>query len=173
MQILQFPDSSWGLTVLKNIFLRFIGTKGLKMLWKKSSLIWNFFPWFWLKNPCFSLISLTGKSLQNFPWIPWFPWSVGILPLYMKTVQWAVDIFIMCDHSRMIIISVINDSSSTSYSLSTLWFLDYWKISQCMINNELSKDWDSIGRCKVFSFAGIVESQQWLDWNSGFGGVGG
>ena len=30
-------------------------------------------------NPCFSLISLTGKSLQNFPWIPWFPWSVGTL----------------------------------------------------------------------------------------------
>ena len=79
MQILQFPDSSWGLTVLKNIFLRFIGLKGLKMVWKKSSLIWNFFPWFWLKTPCFSLISLTGKSLQNFPWIPWFPWSVGTL----------------------------------------------------------------------------------------------
>ena len=40
----------------------------------------KFFPWFWLKNPCFSLISLTGKSLQNFPWIPWFPLSVGTLP---------------------------------------------------------------------------------------------
>ena len=79
MQILQFPDSSWGLTVLKNIFLRFIGLKGLKMVWEKSSLIWNFFPWFWLKKPCFSLISLTGKSLQKFPWIPWFPWSVGTL----------------------------------------------------------------------------------------------
>ena len=65
---------------LKKIFLRFIGLKGLKMVWKKSSLIWNFFPWFWLKNPCFSLISLTGKSLQKFPWIPWFPWSVGTLP---------------------------------------------------------------------------------------------
>ena len=78
MQILQFPYSSWGLTVLKNIFLRFIGLKGLKMVWKKSSLIWNFFPWFWLKN-LFSPISLTGKSLQNFPWIPWFPWSVGTL----------------------------------------------------------------------------------------------
>ena len=50
------------------------------MAWKKSSLIWNFFPWFWLKNPCFSLISLTGKSLQKFPWIPWFRWSVGTLP---------------------------------------------------------------------------------------------
>ena len=80
MQILQFPDSSWGLTVLKNIFLGFIGLNGLKMVWKKSSLIWNFFPWFWLKTPSFSLISLTGKSLQNFPWIPWFPWSVGTLP---------------------------------------------------------------------------------------------
>ena len=79
MQILQFPDSSWGLTVLKNIFLRFIGLNGLQMVWKKSSLIWNFFPWFWLKTPGFSLISLTGKSLQNFPWIPW---SVGTL------VQW-------------------------------------------------------------------------------------
>ena len=33
----------------------------------------KFFPWFWLKTPCFSLISLTGKSLQN------FPWSVGTL----------------------------------------------------------------------------------------------
>ena len=51
MQILQFPDSSWGLTVLKNIFLRFIGLKGLKMVWKKSSLIWNFFAWFpWLEK---------------------------------------------------------------------------------------------------------------------------
>ena len=49
------------------------------MVWEKSSLIWNFFPWFWLEIPCFSLISLTGKSLQNFPWIPWFPWSVGTL----------------------------------------------------------------------------------------------
>ena len=39
----------------------------------------KFFPWFWLKSPCFSLISLTGKSLQNFPWIPRFPWSVGTL----------------------------------------------------------------------------------------------
>ena len=46
------------------------------MVWKKSSLIWTFFPWFWLKTPGFSLISLTGKSLQNFPWIPW---SVGTL----------------------------------------------------------------------------------------------
>ena len=82
MQILQFPDNSWGLTVLKDIFLRFIGLKGLEMVWKKSSLIWNFSPWFWLKNPCFSLISLTGKSLQNFPWIPWFPWSVGTLKFY-------------------------------------------------------------------------------------------
>ena len=84
MQILQFPDSSWDLTVLKNIFLRFIGLKGLKMVWKKSSLIWNFFPWFWLKTH-FSLISLTGKSLQIFPWIPWFPWSVGTL----QTPSWA------------------------------------------------------------------------------------
>ena len=40
---------------------------------KKSSLIWNLFLWFWLKTPCFSLISVTGKSLQN------FPWSVGTL----------------------------------------------------------------------------------------------
>ena len=45
----------------------------------------KFFPWFWLKTPCFSLISLTGKSLQNFPWIPWFPWSVGTLPLHQIT----------------------------------------------------------------------------------------
>ena len=75
MQILQFPENSWGLTVLKNISLRFTGLKGLKMVWEKSSLIW-IFPWYWLKTPCFPLISLTGKSLQNFPW---FPWSVGTL----------------------------------------------------------------------------------------------
>ena len=36
----------------------------------------NLFLWFWLRTPCFSLISLTGKSVQNFPWIPW---SVGTL----------------------------------------------------------------------------------------------
>ena len=69
-QLVQFPDSSWDLTVLKNVFLRFLGLKGLKMVWGKSSLIWNIFPWFWLKIPFFTLISLTGKSLQNFPWIP-------------------------------------------------------------------------------------------------------
>ena len=39
----------------------------------KISLIWNFFPWFWLKTSVFSLISPTGKSFQN------FPWSVGTL----------------------------------------------------------------------------------------------
>ena len=79
MQILQFPDSSWGLTVLKKIFFRFIGLKGLKMVWKKSSLIWNFFSLILAEKSLFSLISLTGKSLQNFPWIPWFPWLVGTL----------------------------------------------------------------------------------------------
>ena len=55
---------------IKNIFLRL---KGLKIIWKKSSLFW-IFPWFWLKSPCFSL---TGKSLQNFPWL-------------MGTLQWNV-----------------------------------------------------------------------------------
>ena len=39
----------------------------------------KFFPLILAENPCFSLISLTGKSLQIFPWIPWFPWSVGTL----------------------------------------------------------------------------------------------
>ena len=74
MQILQFPDSSWGLTVLKNIFLRFIGLNGLKMVWKKSSdlkffsliLAENprFFPDFpdWKKSSKFSLNSLIGGN---------------------------------------------------------------------------------------------------------------
>ena len=39
----------------------------------------NYFSWFWLKTPCFSLIFLTGKSLQIFPWFPRIPWSVGTL----------------------------------------------------------------------------------------------
>ena len=58
MQILQVPDSSWGLTVLKNIFLRFIGLKGLKMVWKKVPWFEIFFPDFGWKTPVF----------------PWFPW---------------------------------------------------------------------------------------------------
>ena len=73
MQILQFPDSSWGLTVLKNIFLRFIGLNGLKMGWKKSSLIWNFFPWFWLKNPVFPWFPWLEKVFKIFPEFPDFP----------------------------------------------------------------------------------------------------
>ena len=56
---------SWQLlrfNVLKNIFLRFIGLKGLKMVWEKSSLIWNFFPWLWLKNLFFPDFSDWKKS---------------------------------------------------------------------------------------------------------------
>ena len=67
MQILQFPDSSWGLTVLKNIFLRFIGLKGLEKKFpdlKFFSLILAekplFFPDFpdWKKSSKISLNSL-------------------------------------------------------------------------------------------------------------------
>ena len=70
MQILQFPDSSWGLTVLKNIFLRFIGLKGLKWFGKKVPWFEIFFPDFgwkplffpdfpdWKKSSKFSLNSL-------------------------------------------------------------------------------------------------------------------
>ena len=82
MQILQFPDGSWGLTVLKNIFLRFIDLKSLKMVWKKSSLIWNFFPWFWLKNPFFPDFP-DWKVFKIFPEFPdrWEPW---FLPLFLR-----------------------------------------------------------------------------------------
>ena len=71
---------SWQLlrfNTLKKLFPQIFGFKRFENGLGKSSLIWKLFPWFWLKTPCFSLISLTGKSLQNFPWIPWFPWSVG------------------------------------------------------------------------------------------------
>ena len=80
---MQFPDNSWDLIVLKNIFLRFKGLKGLKMIWKKVPWSEIFFPDFGWKT-CFSLISLTGKSLQNFPW---FPWSVGTLVKTRKKAQ--------------------------------------------------------------------------------------
>ena len=42
----------------------------------KLSLIWEFFPWFWLKPPVFPWFPCTGKSFQN---VPCFPWSVGTL----------------------------------------------------------------------------------------------
>ena len=71
MQILQFPDNYWGLPVLKNISLRFIGLKGFENgLGKKFpdlkyfSLILAenllFVPDFpdWKKSLKFSLISL-------------------------------------------------------------------------------------------------------------------
>ena len=61
--------------VLKNIFLRFIGLKRLKMVWKKKFLYLNFFslilaqnPLFlpdfpvWKKSSKFSLISLIGGN---------------------------------------------------------------------------------------------------------------
>ena len=54
---------------LKNIFLRFIGLKGLKMVWKKV-------PWFEFFSLILAENPLTGKGLQNFPW---FPCSVGTL----------------------------------------------------------------------------------------------
>ena len=73
MEILQFPNSSWDLTVLKNIFLRFIGLKGLKMVWKKSSLIWNIFPDFGWKIPVFPWFPWLEKVFKNFPEFPDFP----------------------------------------------------------------------------------------------------
>ena len=88
MQILLFPDSSWGLTVLKNIFLRFIDLKGLKMVWEKSSLIWIFFPDFgwkipvfpdfpdWKKSSKFSLNSLIGRN------------PVHMIALVLGTATW-------------------------------------------------------------------------------------
>ena len=41
----------------------------------------KFFSLILAENPCFSLISLTGKSLQIFPWIPW---SVGTLCMVLQ-----------------------------------------------------------------------------------------
>ena len=56
----------------------FLRLKVWKWFWKKFS-DFKFFPLILAENPHFSLISLTGKSLQKFPWIPLFPWSVGTL----------------------------------------------------------------------------------------------
>ena len=62
-------------------------------------------PWFEIfslilaENPCFSLISLTGKSLQIFPWIPWFPWSVGTLYIVcerLSVMQWQAPVGLIC-----------------------------------------------------------------------------
>ena len=72
MQILQFPDSSWGLTVLKNIFLRFIGLKGLKMVWKKVPWF-EFFPDFGWKTPVFPWFPWLEKVFKIFPEFPDFP----------------------------------------------------------------------------------------------------
>ena len=52
---------------------------------KYFSLIWNLFPWLRAKNPCFSLISLTGKIVQNFPW---FSWSVGCFQHLINPRSW-------------------------------------------------------------------------------------
>ena len=39
----------------------------------KISLIWNFFPWFWLKNTCFPWFPWLEKVFKNFPVFPDFP----------------------------------------------------------------------------------------------------
>ena len=71
----------------------------------------KFFPWFWLKTPCFSLISLTRKSLQKFPW---FPWSVGTLR------------YLMHNHfpTRNHFIRPIK-----FHELNSAWFISSWKDS--------------------------------------------
>ena len=78
---------SWqllSLTVLKNIFLRFIGLKGLKMVWKKVPWFQIFFPDFgwktlffpdWKKSSKFSLNSLIGGNPD---------WSRFLPPLAKK-----------------------------------------------------------------------------------------
>ena len=65
-----------GFTVLKKPFPHIKRFKSLENGFWKKSLIWKFSPWFWLKFPCFPLISLTGKTFQKFPC---FPWLVGTL----------------------------------------------------------------------------------------------
>ena len=74
MQILQLPHSSLGLTVLKNIFFRFIDFKHLKMVWKKSSLIW-IFPLILAENPLFFPDFPDWKVFKIFPDFPdqWEP----------------------------------------------------------------------------------------------------
>ena len=57
---------------LKKHFPQIFRSKRFENGLKKSSLIWNMFPWFWLKTPRFSL---TGKVFKNFPEFPdrWEP----------------------------------------------------------------------------------------------------
>ena len=90
---------------LKKHFPQIYRSKRFENGLKKSSLIWNIFPWFWLINPCFSLISLTGKSLQKFPWIPWFPWSVGTL---MRWTLGRINLYNSFNTQTLALISICN-----------------------------------------------------------------
>ena len=51
--------------------------------WKKFP-DWQTFSLIVPENPCFTLISLTGKNCQIFPW---FPWSVGTLNLFSSLLR--------------------------------------------------------------------------------------
>ena len=66
---------------LKNIFLRFIGLKGLKMVWKKKFPDLKFFPLILAEKPVFPWFPWLEKIFKNFPWIPW---SVGTLHILLN-----------------------------------------------------------------------------------------
>ena len=98
------------------------------MVLKKVPWFQIFSPWFWLKTPCFSLIFLTGKSLQKFPWIPRFPWSVGTLIYFTQLTAscccilwsfsscsskairlWSCRLLFSCDNISMFSVSSCNE----------------------------------------------------------------
>ena len=89
MQILQFPDRSWGLTVLKNIFLRFIGLKGLKMVWKKKFPDLKFFSLILAEKPVFPWFPWLEKSFKIFPEFPDFPDRWEPCKMYLNLSVWT------------------------------------------------------------------------------------
>ena len=96
MQILphyvQFPDTSWGLTVLKNFFLRFLGLKGLKMVWEKVPWFEIFFRDFGGTPPVFPWFPWLEKVFKIFPEFPyrWEPWSESMLQQFCDNASYSV-----------------------------------------------------------------------------------
>ena len=167
MQILQFPDSSWGLTVLKNIFLRLIGLKGLKMFWKKSFLIWKFFPDFGWKPPFF----------------PWFPWLEKVFKIFSDFPdRWELcqNIFqiLSCNlHIFRTSKRNINQRKRFRFNFRSMWTYPWpvWaifalksKIQSCDIlhwiqtSNKMIKTWHLILPCLIGRTAGwgVVRDRQ-------------
>ena len=73
MQILQFPDSSWGLTVLKKHFPQIYRFKRFENGLEKKFPDLKFFPLILAENPVFPWFPWLEKVFKIFPEFPDFP----------------------------------------------------------------------------------------------------